>query len=266
MPELTPFRPLRRSFWTGQYARMLRSHGRVRGGPFAGMSYVQGSVGSQYWPKVFGTYECELWPLFFRLFDLHFRAVVDVGAAEGFYAVGCAAKWPNAEITAFESNPQGRELISQMARLNRVADRLQIAGECTPTALQASLNGAAERPTLCILDVEGAEQNLCDPMQVPSLEYCHLLVETHEFEVLGIRRQLRERFSQTHEIEEILPRARSLADFHDAVPLALRTLLGQSLVFLVDEWRHPGCTWMFMQPKARVIGRAGQSRAMEVSH
>lgn len=227
----------------------MKRRGIVAGGPFKGMGYVAESIGSQYWPKVFGSYECELWPVFHQLFTIHFDRIIDVGAAEGFYAIGCALKWPRARIVAYESEPRGRELIAQMAALNRVQNRVEIKGTCSAEGLCDLLNTPPVSSTLCIFDVEGAESELCDLQRVPHLAQSHLLVETHDFQAPGISDELKSRFYVTHEIEEILPRPRSITDFRDSVPLPVRLMLGRSLVYLVDEWRHSNCTWLVMQPK-----------------
>ena len=239
----------RRSHWTGKYGQILKNRGRVAGGPFAGMAYVSESVGSQFWPKIFGTYECELWPVFQRLFTMPFNRIVDVGAAEGFYAVGAAVKWPGAEVIAFESEQHGRDLLGKMARMNAVSDRLRVEGECTPEILSAVLSTHDRSPTLCIMDVEGAEADLCNPDRIPALARCHLIVETHEFQQPGITRLLEDRFATTHLVEPILPRPRTLCDFRDSVPFPIRQLLGQSLVYVVDEWRHADCSWLLIQPQ-----------------
>jgi len=242
-----------RSHWTGRFADFMRRRGIVAGGPFKNMAYVAESIGSQYWPKVFGTYECELWPVFAQLFKVSFDRVIDVGAAEGFYAVGCAIKWPGAQIVAYESEPRGRELIAQMAALNRVPDRVQVKGTCSPEVLSELMTISPVDLTLCIFDVEGAESELCDSQRIPALIRCHLLVETHEFRAPGIGDSLKSRFQATHEITEIRSRPRSGADFKSSVPFPLRLILGRSLVYLVDEWRHNNCTWLLMQPKGPAI-------------
>ena len=74
-----------------RYVRKLiqkHSSGHVISGPFAGMQYVNTSVGSALEPKILGTYELELHDVFERLLDKDFAAIVNVGAGEGYLAVG----------------------------------------------------------------------------------------------------------------------------------------------------------------------------------
>jgi len=218
------------------------------GGPFKGMSYVSSSVGSQYWPKIFGTYEAELHGIIRDLDDVKFAHVIDVGAAEGYYAVGLATRWPWAAVSAFESEAEGRKFIGEMARSNNTQERIKILGHATVDALRKELKEADEGRVLCVMDVEGAERELCDLQNVPELGRSHLLVETHDFAVEGVHNRLVQAFSASHRVNSIGQRTRSLSDFRNALPLWQRMLFGKSLVYLVDEWRPAGCAWLYAEP------------------
>lgn len=241
-----------RRFWAGLHANHLRSRGLVISGPFAGMKYVDGSVGSQYWPKLFGTYEVELDELWPELDRAEFDRVVDVGAAEGYYAVGCARRWPEARVIAFETEEEGRRLLAGMAGLNGVADRIEIHGRADVSVLREAFgrnsNGSGTR-VLCIMDIEGGERELCDPALIPALGTAHLLVETHEFAVPGINDLLKNRFARTHDALAFRPRGRTLKDFEGRVPGWLRLALGRNLIHVVDEWRTPNCGWLYFAPR-----------------
>src|SRR5215208_3855790 len=63
---------------------------KVLSGIFAGMRYVRDAVGGQLYPKLLGTYELELVPVIQALNRKRVARIVDVGAAEGYYAVGLA--------------------------------------------------------------------------------------------------------------------------------------------------------------------------------
>jgi len=246
--KLSFFDLFRRRNWSGLYADWLRSKGVVIGGPFKGMRYVSDSVGSQYWPKLFGTYEAELAELL-PIFDRErFGGVVDVGAAEGYYAVGCAVRWPDARVIAFEAEEHGRGLLGKMAELNGVSDRVEVRGLAEPADLRQAFAQLPDKHTLCIMDVEGAEAFLCDPEVVPELTRVHILVETHEFAVPGLDDLLKARFASSHTAVAIEPRPRTIADFAGIVPDWVRMILGQNLSNVVDEWRTPNCAWLYLVP------------------
>ena len=60
------------------------------GGPFKGMRYHGDAMGGAVAPKIKGVYESELAPFFVKRSAIPFQHIIDVGAAEGYYAVGCA--------------------------------------------------------------------------------------------------------------------------------------------------------------------------------
>ena len=94
------------------------------------MRYIDSSVGSAYIPKLIGTYERELSPIVEEVCACNSTTIIDIGAAEGYYAIGFARRLPNAKIIAYELQPEGREKIAEMALLNDVSDQVDIRGQC----------------------------------------------------------------------------------------------------------------------------------------
>src|SRR4051812_22623153 len=99
---------LRRDYWLDR-----GFVGWVLSGPFEGMHYSDRSVGSAFFPKVLGTYERELHERIRACFQMGVRTVIDVGAAEGYYAVGLAMRIPGVQVVAFETEEAGRVAIDQ---------------------------------------------------------------------------------------------------------------------------------------------------------
>ena len=62
----------------------------VQDGPFRGMEYKCDSIWGSKYPKLVGSYEFELQPIVRYLFQKKFDTVINIGAAEGYYAVGWA--------------------------------------------------------------------------------------------------------------------------------------------------------------------------------
>jgi precorrin-6B methylase 2 len=107
------------------------------------MRYVEQSVGSALYPKLLGTYEKELQPVIERLCAKGYLWIIDVGAAEGYYAIGMALRCEDAHVVAFESVETGRQLIRQLAQLNRIENKVEIHGHCDPGILQKQLKESA---------------------------------------------------------------------------------------------------------------------------
>lgn len=219
------------------------SAGRVMAGPFAGMKYVARSIGSAYEPKLLGTYELELHPLVTNLCARKFPLIINVGAGEGYYAVGMAMRCPSANVIAFEGDHAGQELIRQAAQLNGVGDRVTIKGMCAPDDLAEFLTVIV--PSLLVMDVEGGELSLLQPETIPALADCHILVELHDFIHPGLSAEIEARFRLTHRIEIIRQRGRRMDD----LPLRSRWL-DRWMIRLTDEQRPTLMDWFYMQPLA----------------
>ncbi|HEX4415219.1 MAG TPA: hypothetical protein VH107_16425 [Lacipirellulaceae bacterium] len=223
-----------------------RTGRRVLQGPFAGMQYVDNSIGSAYIPKLLGLYERELSHCVEAIDAIHPEHIIDIGAGEGYYAVGLALRNPAARMTAFEMQLAGRTAIAELARLNRVEEQVEIRGECTIAELNRALTGVSRPVVVC--DVEGAELQLLDPSAAPALRDAAILVELHEFVVRGITDEITKRFLDTHQIEHVWQEPRSRTEFPWRT---LRTsLLPKSyLDWAVSEWRPERMAWLWMRPK-----------------
>src|SRR3954447_22724993 len=178
-----------------------RTGSRVRQGPFASMRYVDNSIGSAYIPKLLGLYERELQHCIEAISLLAPELIINIGAGEGYYAVGLAICNSNSQIIAYELEPAGRCATAEMAELNNVAARVEIRGKCEPTNLIEDLAVSSRAVVVC--DVEGYEAKLLDPQAIPALREATILVELHEFVIPGISAELRRRFAETHRIDHI---------------------------------------------------------------
>ncbi|HWE40194.1 MAG TPA: hypothetical protein VG406_26820 [Isosphaeraceae bacterium] len=210
-------------------------------GPFAGMRYDARAYCSAILPKFLGTYELEIAPGIEAVAASASDVIVDIGAAEGYYAVGLALRVPTARLVAFEMYPPARALLSRHARRNGVADRVEIRGECTLDALAEALDGA-ERPAV-VCDCEGAEDVLLDPDRIAALRRAIVLVESHEGMVAGVNDRLRDRFGASHDVTLIPSRPRTVADLPDGVALD-----PDEAAAAMDEQRD-WAEWFLMTPK-----------------
>jgi len=182
----------------------------VINGPFKKLRYPSAqSVGSTLLPKLLGTYESELQPTLSRMLDNRYATVVDIGCAEGYYAIGAAMRLPNARVYAFDINPKARQLCAEMARLNCVSDRIHIEGSCTGESLRSIPLG--ER-ALIICDCEGYEGSLFTRQVAESLAKHDVIVETHDFIDIELSTKIRDAFAETHHVQSI----KSLDDIEKA--------------------------------------------------
>jgi hypothetical protein len=230
-----------------------RTADRVRCGPFASMHYSVGAIGSAYLPKLLGSYERELTTIIEEVCSERPQLIIDVGAAEGYYAVGLARRNPQARVIAFEQDPAGQIALERMCWLNGVHDRVDVRGHCGPADLEAALqrdtepSASASKVPFVLCDAEGDESFLLDPELVPGLKGARLLAETHEFIHPGITELLQARFAATHAVRRIWQEPRLGAEF-PFQSIGTAVLPKSYLDWAVSEWRPIRMSWLWMNP------------------
>ncbi|WP_309087782.1 hypothetical protein [Phenylobacterium sp.] len=229
-------------FWRQQMLvnTYLVHHGpRIIGGPFEGMEYVARATEGALLPRLLGTYEAELHPHLEAFRQEGVDCIVDVGCAEGYYAVGLARLMPEVVVYAYDLDPNAREACGELARRNGVADRIVIRELFRPQDFQTFAN----QRVLVIMDVEGAETELLRPDLAPALAGMRLVVETHS---AGKLLAVRERFEPTHHVQRIDIEGK-VAD----LPPWLRELGHLDQLLAVWEWRGIPTPWLVMRPRGR---------------
>ncbi|MBA3960652.1 MAG: hypothetical protein H0X40_01965 [Chthoniobacterales bacterium] len=223
-----------------------RSGGKVASGPFAGLHYGEHAVGSAYIPKLLGSYERELALSIEESCVTKPDVVVDIGAAEGYYACGMARRLPNTRVIAFEMEAKGREALLEMVNLNHLTGRVEIRGKCEPLDLEEALAGA--RRPLIICDCEGYEKVLLDLTKVPALQRAQILVELHEFVVPGVTGAIKQHFEATHQVNEIVEEGRTRDDYPYR-DFYTRFMPKSYLAWAPSEWRPEQMSWLWMMPR-----------------
>ena len=213
-------------------------------GPFKGLKLPLVDRGCLFTQKVLGTYELELWSVVRAVTAKPYASIINIGAGEGYYAIGMSRLMPSVPIVhAFEADRGQRQRLVRFARLNGTYERMEVHGFCDVTALKGIL---ADSPkSLLIVDVEGYEDILLDPALIPELHSSELIVEMHDHCVENVTARLKQRFSASHEIVEIVARSRETGDLPPGIELAKNLALAA-----MDEARHPSMTWLWLSPKS----------------
>jgi hypothetical protein len=200
-----------------------------------------------------GTHELELHGTISRIIDYGYATIVNIGAADGYYAVGFALKSESTRVEAFETISELHTVLQQSAQLNGVADRIMLHGACDASGLRVSLRRSSV-PVLVLMDIEGGEVELLNPHVVPELREADILVETHDAFVPRVTDTLIERFRTTHDIERYSSRPRVLGDFPSGFLRPFRWLCPRLAADLMDERRSTIQHWLFL--KAKTAGSA----------
>ena len=217
-----------------------RAGGRVLSGPFQGMEYAPTAAEGSRSARMLGAYEASLHPVIEAIIAKAPSLVIDIGAAEGYYAVGLARRLPQARVLARDTNPKAQALCRALAAANGVAERVAVGGlfDHTDFALCQTM------PSVVICDIEGAEADLLDPDRAPGLLQADVLVECHPGMAAGVVDTLTARFAPSHHITRI---GRKLDD--SALPDWMEELSDLDRLIALWEWRSTPTPWLWMEKK-----------------
>jgi hypothetical protein len=205
--------------------------GKVASGPFEGMLLNYEALPVHGAPKFLGTYEHELHGVIERAIKLAPRHILNVGCAEGFYAVGLAIRLRDAQVFAADADPKALRAAIHNAALNGVC--VHPAGVVKPGRFSRYLLTPG---SLLIMDCEGAEFTLLNLDTDPVLAHTHIIVEVHpEF---GDATELASRFIKTHDVIRIEPCPPSSPPHVSDVDLSLAS----------DE-RHGLKSWLYLEAR-----------------
>jgi hypothetical protein len=220
----------------------------VLAGPFQGMLYIDETVWGLVPPKWLGAYEIELADIIEEIIHRGYSRILNIGCAEGYYAVGLALRDPACEVFAFDIDPICQSQTRRLANLNRVSDRIHVRGEC----MHDQLNDLIKDRTLILSDIEGYEVVLLDPAKALKLREVDLLIEIHEPpEFVGethTEELMIDRFGESHTIERRVSSNRD-AWIEEHQALWRDRVSRQEMSKAVDECRPGPQTWLWAKRK-----------------
>ena len=225
------------AFWVQQHGWVVQS------GPFSGMRLSDRTSWSDgdLLPKLIGCYEAELHVILADIAATPPDLVVNVGAAEGYYAIGLARLFPDCCVHAFDTSLASQDVCRLAAGLNEVGRRVFVGGRCTPDLLETILPHG--RAPFLVCDCEGYERQLIDPQRVPALRSTTIVVECHDFIDPNITRTLVDRLAATHTLSTIQESARD----PNTAPF-LRGFGSLDRWLAVCEYRPAMMNWLVARP------------------
>jgi len=222
--------------------RFAHEHGAtVQAGPSAGLDY---RIEDLPWvdapvAKLVGVYEADLHPILTEVVRRAPPLFVDIGCADGYYAVGMAMASPATVVHAYDISRSARRLCTANADRNGVAGRVRVTGACTAGGLRRL---GALRGAFVLCDIEGAEDDLLDGEMLELLARSELLVEVHEEIRPGVLERLTERFATTHHVAQVHGTPRDALEHP-----ALRTLTPDERALALTEARQG--VWLHLVPR-----------------
>lgn len=168
----------------------------VQAGPFKGMKLPEeSSWGSgDILPKILGTYEQELHVSIETLIARQPEIVMNIGCAEGYYAVGLAKRMAGIQVNAYDTDVNALMLCADAVRLNH-AEMVSTGRE---TCIKPDIRAVRERKSLYVIDCEGAELKYVENPE--NFVKADLIIECHDFKEANVAFTISERLAATHDI------------------------------------------------------------------
>jgi precorrin-6B methylase 2 len=219
----------------------------VLDGPFKGMNFLNEPVWGPITPKWIGSYEAPLSDVILEISDCPPTVIIDIGCAEGYYAVGLARRLNGATVHAFDCDWGSMRQTRKLAEHNGVGRNVIVGNWCSFEDITALSSG---KDTVVVCDIEGGEQFMMDPAACPALLKCRILVEIHHLEgsVQMMSTLISNRFEATHEITVINDKVRDKSAFL----VSSDALLSVNFDEATDEGRGPDPQlWLWITPKSK---------------
>jgi hypothetical protein len=219
----------------------------VAAGLFAGMvllpasTWGRGDRGSQ----LLGLYEQEIQDLI-KTSSAACDCLIDVGAADGYYAVFSIFKNLFQSCYAFEASDESRHSIAQLAVLNGIIDKIVIHGFCSSEQLLVLPLSCRQR-SFMLVDIEGGEFDLLSTEVISAFSKSIFAIELHPWAVPAGEQAVADlcnRFSRSHNIMKIGQGARDPNQFE-----FLRQLPDNERWLLASENRGQWMEWLIAQPR-----------------
>lgn len=222
---------------------------RVGYGPFAGMqiSPVAWWDQTDLASKILGFYELEVLNVLSHVDRARYRFFVDLGAADGYYAIGALRAGMFQKAFCFEMSERGREVIRANAALNDVSDSVAVFGYAD-SRFYESLPEESLSSAVVLIDIEGGEFDLLTDELLVRLKGAMLVIELHEFMVddgaVKLKR-LVDRLERVYKLKWLTTGARDLSGFE-----SLSVLNDTDRWLLCSESRTQLMKWVVCEPFA----------------
>lgn len=210
----------------------------VVSGPFKNMVYpALISHGSVIYPKILGTYESELHEVIRSLPIADYDVIIDIGCAEGYYAVGFGLLNSKASIFAYDIDYGARQRCRMMADENGIGERMLIGQYFNSNDLK-TINPSLR--TLIICDCEGYERHLFNDDNIGFLQNSDLIIETHDCFDIGVSLYLKNLFKHSHKLRSVF----SVDDIQKALTYQIEAISSLDLLTKLEALRENRSTIM----------------------
>ena len=157
--------------------------GQVQAGPFKGLkldSNPSWGTADQA-SKLLGIYEQEVMNEVFKTSSLAKRHFIDLGAADGYYAIGGLLKNRFELADCFEIDPLSQKCIQKNSEINNVMEFVKVHGEATEEFFKEVHCHSGWKNVFILCDVEGAEFDIFTATTLEAIKGATILIEIHNW-------------------------------------------------------------------------------------
>ena len=178
---------------------------------------------------------------------------IDIGAADGFFAVGAVSSNIFKKSIAFEINENGRKVIAESARKNQVESFVQIHATFNLNTVDDDFKKILPNSVI-LIDIEGAEFTLLTEEMIDRLNGAVLVIELHDFFFSDgnlLKKKLIDQLSEKFDVQIIHGGARCVprSEFLDALSDNERWLI-------CSEGRQRRMEWLLAEPPKNITPQA----------
>ncbi|MGH0000532.1 hypothetical protein ACQU0X_10700 [Pseudovibrio ascidiaceicola] len=209
-------------------------------GPFKGLKLPQYGAwrDGDLAAKLIGSYEKELHPYLTKIIDQRPSALINIGASEGYYAIGLKRLLPETSVFAYDIHEGSRKALKDCAKKNDVTVQ-----NLTDFSFSA-LDHFSQYATLTfIVDCEGCECNI-ECISKDIISRSTFLIELHDLFVPGVTKTLKNFLAPTHNLTLIEEEPRNSRDYPE-----ISQMSGIDRMLLTCEFRATPMHWLYAEPR-----------------
>lgn len=218
----------------------------VKYGPFKGLHLSE----KTWWSRpsraamLLGIYEKEILDLLMSIPE-KYDTLIDIGAADGYYAVGAIVSGKFSNSICYEISEKGQNAILDNGKLNNCEKQLQIFG-AADSDFHKSISKNKLSKSVLLVDIEGAEFKFLTEDLFRAFQNSIIIVELHEWKLDNgdmLVELLEKRSSATHKITPLTMGSRDMSKFDE-----LKKFNDSDRWLICSEGRCQLMTWFRFDP------------------
>jgi 16S rRNA G966 N2-methylase RsmD len=133
-----------------------------------------------YCPKIIGVYENEVQN---ELLKTNCKYIVNLGAGEGYHAIGQILSGTKEQAICFELSKTSRKFLNTNSKINNIENKIKIFEKANNNYLdylQEKISDIDFKECVFLIDIEGDEFNIINNKNLETLKESKLIIEFHE--------------------------------------------------------------------------------------